>query len=240
VVAATSDAPPLLRVQAGAVATAVAEYFRDRGCNVLLLMDSLTRLGGAQRQIGLAAGEPPGTRGYTPSVFSLLAELLERCGRTESGSITGFYTLLVEGDDPNDPMIDAVRAVTDGHVYLSAELAGRGCYPAVDVLRSVSRAMIDVTDDAHKKAAREAQKVIVTYSEIEDLVNIGAYQSGSNTDADLAIKFIPAVRELLRQEVDEQAEFEDTKRALRDLHERIAAERTRQRTQRALRAASTR
>ena len=227
VVVATSDEPPLVRVQASAVATAVAEYFRDRGCDVLLLMDSLTRLAAAQRQIGLVAGEPPTTKGYTPSVFSLLPELLERCGRTEAGSITGFYTVLVEGDDPADPISDAVRAVTDGHVQLSRDLVGRGQYPAVDVLQSVSRVMIDVTDAQQQAAAREVQKLIGVHREIEELVNIGAYQSGSNEDCDLAIGIMPAIRRLLAQEVDEPADFEQTRRMLADVHEQIVAERNR-------------
>ena len=227
VVAATSDEPPLVRVQAGAVAAAVAEYFRDQGCRVLLLVDSLTRLAAAQRQIGLVAGEPPATRGYTPSVFSLLPELLERCGRTQTGAITGFYSVLLEGDDPVDPVSDAVRAVTDGHIFLSRELAGRAEYPAVDVVRSVSRVMTDVVEPAHRSAAQELRKCLGLYRHIEELVNIGAYQAGANSDYDVAIKFMPSIRRLLAQAVEERADFQQTRQALLRLHEQIQAERKR-------------
>ncbi len=221
VVASTSDEPPLLRVQAAAVATSVAEYFRDRGCDVLLLMDSLTRFAAAQRQIGLAAGEPPATRGYPPSVFNLLPELLERSGRTEHGSVTGFYTVLAEGDDMSEPISDAVRSVTDGHVSLSRSLAGRGHYPAIDCLDSISRIMLDLADEAHAEAAREVRRLISLYAEVEELVNVGAYKRGSNPQYDLAINAIEPICGFLTQGIDESARFEDTRRRLLDLQDRI-------------------
>jgi len=214
VVASTSDEPPLLRVQAGAVAAAIAEYFRGRGGNVLLLMDSLTRLAAAQRQIGLVSGEPPATKGYTPSVFNLLPELLERSGRTREGSITGFYTVLVEGDDLTEPVCDAVRSVTDGHICLSRELANRGHYPAIDCRQSVSRIMIDITDEQHQAAARRVHQLIALYAEVEELVNIGAYRSGANADYDRAIRAMPKIREFLAQGIHERADFDRTRRRL--------------------------
>jgi flagellum-specific ATP synthase len=221
VVVSTSDEPPLVRVQAGAAATAVAEYFRDRGCDVLLLVDSLTRLASAQRLVGLAAGEPPTTKGYTPSVFNLLPELLERSGRAQRGSITGFYAVLVEGDDLSEPISDAVRAVTDGHIYLSRRLASRGQYPAVDVLGSVSRIMIDVADEEHRAAAREIQRLIALYGDIEELVNIGAYKVGANREYDRAVQALPMIRAFLAQGITERADFQQTLRGLKELHRRI-------------------
>jgi flagellum-specific ATP synthase len=218
VVASTSDEPPLLRVHAAAVATAIAEHFRDRGGDVLLLMDSLTRFAAAQRQIGLAAGEPPATKGYPPSVFNLLPELLERSGRTESGSITGFYTVLAEGDDLSEPISDAVRSVTDGHVSLSRHLASRGRYPAVDCLHSVSRIMLDLADDGHVEAARRLRRLIALHAEVEELVNVGAYKAGSNPEFDLAIRAIGPIRELLTQGMDERADFTETRQRLAALH----------------------
>ena len=225
VVVSTSDEPPLLRVQGGAVATAIAEYFRDQGLDVLLLMDSLTRMATAQRQIGLAAGEPPATRGYPPSVFNLLPQLLERSGRAQSGSITGFYSVLVAGDDMADPVGDATRAVTDGHVHLSRALASRGHFPAVDVLQSVSRVMIDVADEQHLAAAREVQSLLAAYEEVADMVTIGAYQEGTSAESDLAIHAAPLVRRLLAQRMDRPAAFDETRRALIDLHEQVRAAR---------------
>ncbi len=221
VVVSTGDQPPLMRVQAAFVATAIAEYFRDLGRDVLLLVDSLTRLANAQRQVGLAAGEPPATKGYTPSVFNLLPELLERSGRTETGSITGFYTVLVEGDDPSEPVSDAVRAATDGHILLSRHLANRGHYPAVDVLQSISRVMIDVADADHKSMAKDIQRLIALYSEIEEMVNIGAYQAGSNSEYDIAIAAMEPIHKFLVQEITESSDFEQTKAALSDLREQI-------------------
>jgi len=224
VIASTSDEPPLMRVQAGAVATTVAEYFRDQGCNVLLLMDSLTRLADAQRQIGLAAGEPPATRGYPPSVFGLLPELLERTGPSREGSITGFYSALVEADDLNDPISQAVRSVADGHVFLSGHLANRGHWPAIDVLRSVSRVMIDVTDRQHQDAARDVHRQLALYAEIEEMVNIGAYSGGGNEEYDLAVRMLPEIRRFLAQGIGERADFEKTKAALKALHRSMGRE----------------
>ena len=221
VVISTGAEPSLVRVQACAVATAIAEYFRDAGADVLLLVDSLTRLATAQRQIGLAAGEPPATRGFTPSVFSLLPGLLERCGRTDAGSITGFYTVLVDGDDMADPIADAVRAVTDGHIWLSRDLANRGHWPAIDMLQSVSRVMADVVDDEHLAAAREMQRLVAIYNDIEELVNLGAYQRGSSVEYDLVIAAIPMIRAFLAQRTDECISAEQTRTELLALHKRI-------------------
>jgi len=218
VVVSTGDEPPLLRVQAAAAATCVAEYFRDRGRNVLLLMDSLTRLAMAQRQIGLVAGEPPTTRGYPPSVFALLPELLERAGRTAGGSITGFYTVLVEGDEAADPVAEAVRAATDGHIRLSAELARRGHWPAIDVLRSVSRAMGDVVTPEHAAAAEEVRRLVALYEETADLLRVGAYRPGGDADVDRAVAAMPKIRGLLTQRANERADFDETVRALTALH----------------------
>ncbi len=221
VIVSTSDQPPLVRVQAGAVATTVAEYFRSRGADVLLLVDSLTRLATAQRQVGLAAGEPPTTRGFTPSVFNLLPRLLERCGRTDTGSVTGFYTVLVEGDDMSDPIADAVRAVTDGHVWLSRDLANRGHWPAIDILQSVSRVMTDVVDAEHLAAAREIQRLVAIYNDIEELVNLGAYQRGSSAEYDLVIAVIPMIRAFLAQGRGQAFSADQTRAALLDLRDRI-------------------
>jgi flagellum-specific ATP synthase len=207
IIVSTGDEPPLVRVQAGAVAASVAEFFRDRGKNVLLLMDSLTRLATAQRQIGLVAGEPPATKGYTPSVFNLLPELLERSGRTEEGSITGFYTVLVEADEMNDPISDAARSVTDGHIWLSRDLANRGHWPAIDVLQSVSRVMIDIVDAPQLSAASQVRRQMALYSDVEELLNIGAYTSGGNVEHDQAIAAMPAIRSFLCQSIQEKAEF---------------------------------
>lgn len=221
VVASTSDQSPLLRVRAGLVATAIAEYFRDRGADVLLMMDSVTRLAMAGRQIGLAAGEPPATKGYPPSVFAMLPKLLERSGRTDRGSITGLYTVLVEGDDTNDPIADAVRGILDGHVWLSRRIASRGQYPAVSVLESVSRLMPDVVDAEQMAAARKIRRMLSTWDEIEDLVNIGAYAPGSNPEFDLVIEMRPAVEEFMRQGMREGFDFESSRQALMDLSGRI-------------------
>lgn len=221
IVVSTSEDPPLLRVQAAAVAAAVAEYFRDRGMNVLLLMDSLSRLATAQRTVGLAAGEPPTTRGYPPSVFNLLPELLERSGRTERGSITGFYTVLVEGDDFSEPVADAVRSVTDGHICLSRTLANQGHYPAIDVLASISRVMIDVVSKPQLNNAREVQKLMAAYAEIQDLVSVGAYRSGANSQGDLAIAAMDEINKFLVQEIDEYSTLDNTLGRLDELHRRI-------------------
>lgn len=195
VVVCTSDVAPALRVRACLHATAIAEYFRDSGCDVLLMMDSLTRFAMAQRQIGLAAGEPPTAKGYPPSVFSLLPRLLERAGRTQRGSITGLYTVLVEGDDIDDPLADAVRGILDGHIWLSRSLANRGHYPAVDILGSISRVASDVVTPEILNAARQVRRVLATWKDIEDLVSIGAYVPGANIDYDIAVQ----TRELINQ-----------------------------------------
>lgn len=213
-VVSTSDESPVLRVRACFLATAVAEFFRDQGKNVLLLMDSLTRLAMAQRQIGLAAGEPPATKGYPPSVFAMLPQLLERSGRTEAGSITGFYTVLVEGDDINEPISDATRGILDGHVWLARELANRGHYPAVSVLESISRVMVDVVDEAHLDAAKLVKQVCATWQEIEDLVNIGAYAPGTNPTFDLAVYGKPLIDEFLQQGIDEPTNMERARSGL--------------------------
>jgi flagellum-specific ATP synthase len=200
VVVATSDESPLLRVRAALVATAVAEHFRDLGKSVLLMMDSVTRFAHAQRQIGLSVGEPPATRGYTPSVFSTLARLLERAGSAEgSGSITGLYTVLVEGDDMTEPVADAARGILDGHVILSRALAQRNHYPAVDVLDSVSRVADDVADPQHIAARRQVVRMMAAYKKVEDLVQIGAYAKGSSVETDTAIALQPRILELLQQ-----------------------------------------
>lgn len=220
-VVSTSDESPVLRVRACFVATAIAEYFRDQGKHVLLLMDSLTRLAMAQRQIGLAAGEPPATKGYTPSVFSLLPRLLERAGNTDKGSITAFYSVLVEGDDVNEPISDAVRGILDGHLLLSRALASKGHYPAVDVMGSISRLMIDVVDEQHYQAAQLVRRVLGAWFEIEDLVNIGAYASGSNPEFDLAIQVKPDIDRFLQQGMREPADLDDVRRDLMDLAKAI-------------------
>ena len=221
VVVSTPNEPALVRVQAAAVATAVAEYFRDRGCDVLLLLDSLTRLAFAQRTVGLAAGEPPATKGFPPSVFNLLPELLERSGRTAAGSITGFYTVLVEGDDMSEPVSDAVRSVTDGHICLSRELFAQGHYPAVDLLASISRVMVDVADDPHRQAAREVRKLLAAYAEVQDLVNVGAYKAGANPQTDLAVQSMPLIRGFLTQTIQESSTFEQMLARLHELLRRI-------------------
>ncbi|UCE60337.1 MAG: FliI/YscN family ATPase [Phycisphaerales bacterium] len=210
-VISTSDESPVLRVRAGFVATAVAEYFRDLGNDVLLLMDSTTRMAMAQRQIGLSAGEPPTTKGYPPSVFGLLPRLLERSGQTSRGSITGLYTVLVEGDDINEPISDAVRGTLDGHVWLSRDLANRGHYPAVAVLESISRVMTDVVDPEQLRAASVVRRVLAVWNDIEDLVNVGAYAAGSNVEFDVAVQMKPVIDEFLRQPIEEAAVFGETR-----------------------------
>jgi FliI/YscN family ATPase len=213
-VVSTSDESPVLRVRAAFTAAAIAEYFRDLGKDVLLLLDSATRVAMAQRQIGLAAGEPPATKGYPPSVFSLLPRLFERAGRTRQGSITGIYTVLVEGDDPAEPIADVVRGLLDGHVWLSRDLAHRGHYPAVSVLESVSRVMTDVIDDEHRRAAMEVRGVLAAWRDMEDLVNVGAYVPGANVEFDVAMKTKPAIDAFLRQMVDDRSTWEATRERL--------------------------
>ncbi len=214
VVVATSDQPALVRIKAAFVATRIAEYFRDRGLDVMLMMDSVTRFAMAQREVGLAIGEPTTTRGYTPSVFALLPKLLERAGTSDLGTITALYTVLVDGDDMNEPVADAVRSILDGHVVLSRALAAGNHYPAIDVLASVSRVMNDVVSPAHARAASVVRDLMATYREAEDLINIGAYVAGSNPRVDLAIARIDTVRAFLRQGIHETSTFEDAERAV--------------------------
>ena len=223
VVVATSDEAALLRVQAAYTATAVAEYFRDAGKNVLLVMDSLTRFALAQREIGLAAGEPPTTRGFPPSTFALLPRLVERAGRTERGSITAFYSVLVEGDDENEPIADAVRGLLDGHVWLSRRLAERGHYPAIDVLRSISRLANDLSSPEEKRARQTIRELLAVYAENEDLITIGAYRKGANRTLDAAVEMRDEINVLLRQQVDERMELEQVRAALITLAARGAA-----------------
>ena len=214
VVVATSDQPALLRVQAAYVATTVAEYFRDAGNQVLLLMDSLTRFAMAQREIGLAAGEPPTTRGYPPSVFSMLPRFVERAGCTHEGSITAFYTVLVEGDDTNEPISDTVRGLLDGHTHLSRALAAKGHYPAIDVSVSLSRLMNDLVAPEHRAAAVKLRRLMAKFSENEDLINIGAYRAGSNPEVDLAINSRPQQLSYLQQGMLEPSDFADAQQKL--------------------------
>lgn len=209
VVIATSDKPALIRNKAAKTATAIAEYFRDQGKDVLLMMDSLTRFSMAQREIGLASGEPPVTRGYPPSVYSEMPRLLERAGNGSKGSITGLYTVLVDGDDFNEPISDTARSILDGHIMLNRRLAQLNHYPAIDVLQSISRVMSQVADKKHKKAAGRLKNVMATYSEAEDLINIGAYKSGSNKNIDFAISKIDKVNEFLCQSTDEKFDYEE-------------------------------
>jgi flagellum-specific ATP synthase len=209
VVVATSDQPALIRLKGAMVATAIAEYFRDQGMDVLLLMDSLTRFAMAQREIGLAIGEPPVARGYTPSVFSVMPKLLERAGNSHRGSITGLYTILVDGDDLTEPVTDTARGILDGHIVLARSLANRNHYPAIDVLASVSRLMDDIVDENHKKTAREIKKVLAVYRDAEDLINIGAYSKGSNPEIDHAIDSIGRINGFLTQQVQQRFEFDE-------------------------------
>lgn len=210
VVVATSDQPAMLRVKGAFVATAIAEYFRDQGKDVLLMMDSLTRFALAQREVGLASGEPPATKGYTPSVFALLPRLLERAGNGERGSITSLYTVLVEGDDLNDPVSDAARGILDGHIVLSRRLAERSHFPSVDVLASVSRSMLYIVPKEQMQAAMRMRELLAAYREAEDLINIGAYARGNNPTVDDALDRIDEINRFLRQDVDEIAPYEET------------------------------
>lgn len=210
VIAVSSDKPPLVRVKAALAATTIAEYFRDRGKHVVLMIDSLTRIGMAQREVGLAAGEPPTTKGYTPSVFSYFPKLLERAGHCESGSITGYYTVLVEGDDVNDPIADTTRAILDGHLWLSRSLASKNHYPAIDVLESISRLMIDVGSRELMDVAGKARKIISDYRDAEDLINIGAYVKGSSPAIDYALEKIDPLNNFLKQGIDETTTFEES------------------------------
>ena len=215
IVVATSDHLPLIRMRGAFIATAVAEYFRDQGLKVNLMMDSVTRFAMAQREIGLALGEPPTTKGYTPSVFTLLPKLMERAGTSATrGSITGLYTVLVEGDDTNEPIADAIRSILDGHVVLTRELAMQGHYPAIDVPRSISRVMDDIVSEDHRICARKLKSILATYRRAEDLINIGAYAAGSNPDIDHAIQMIAGINAYLRQDVDTTVSLEESVAAL--------------------------
>lgn len=210
VVVATSDQPALLRLKGAMTATSVAEYFRDQGLDVMLMMDSVTRFAVAQREVGLTVGEPPATRGYTPSVFALLPKLLERSGAGAEGSITGIYTVLVDGDDMNEPIADAARSILDGHIVLSRALASQNHYPAIDVLQSISRLMLEIADGEHWDAAQKVRTLLATYRDAEDLINIGAYVSGSNEAIDEAIRMIGPIREFLRQDVREHTQLDES------------------------------
>lgn len=210
VIVATSDQPALIRQKAAFTATAIAEYFRNQGKDVLLMMDSLTRFAMAQREIGLAVGEPPVSKGYPPSVFGLLPKLLERAGNLNKGSITGIYTVLVDGDDLTEPITDAARGILDGHIVLSRKIANRGQYPAIDILGSVSRVMNEIVSPEHKTAAVKFREILATYSDSEDLINIGAYTKGSNSKIDYAIDSIDNILGFLKQDVDYECSLDET------------------------------
>ena len=214
VVVATSDQPALVRIKGAMTATAIAEYFRDNGHRVILMMDSVTRFAMAQREVGLTVGEPPATRGYTPSVFALLPKLLERAGTSESGSITGIYTVLVDGDDMNEPIADAVRSILDGHIVLDRNIAAQNHFPAIDVLGSVSRVMNEVVSPEHLQAAQNMRALMATYRDAEDLIHIGAYVKGSSKRIDAAIAKIDAINQFLCQGIFEVDNYEDTKKKL--------------------------
>ena len=216
-VVATSDQPALVRVKAALVATTIAEYFREQGANVLLMMDSLTRVATALREIGLTIGEPPTTRGYTPSVFAFFPKLLERAGTSATGSITGMYTVLVEGDDMNEPISDTARGILDGHIVLSRRLASAGHYPAIDVLESISRVMNDVTTEQHQGATMKLMDTLATYKEAEDLINIGAYVKGDNPKIDYSIKKIGRIQQFLRQGIKDSADLQSSIATVMDI-----------------------
>ena len=217
VVCATSEQPALVKIKASFVACAIAEYFRDKGKNVLFMLDSVTRIALAQREVGLAVGEPPATRGYTPSVFALLPKFLERAGANKYGTITGLYTVLVEGDDMNEPIADAARSILDGHIVLSRALAHKNHYPAIDVLQSISRVMNNVVDNEHKSAAGKIRNLMANYAKNEDLINIGAYAKGTDPDVDKAIIMHDKIEAYLIQSTDEKTDFEITKNELINL-----------------------
>ena len=218
-VIATSDKPALIRNKAAKTATAIAEYFRNQGKDVLLMMDSLTRFSMAQREIGLASGEPPITRGYPPSVYSEMPKLLERAGNTKEGSITGLYTVLVDGDDFNEPITDTARGILDGHIVLSRKLGHKNHYPAIDVLASISRCMSSIATPEHKKLAGNLKNVLATYNDAEDLINIGAYRAGSNKEIDFAISKIDKVNNFLKQDVNSKFLFDDEIKLLGEIFE---------------------
>jgi flagellum-specific ATP synthase len=214
VVVATSDQPALIRIKGALIATSIAEYFRDCGLNVMLMMDSVTRYAMALREVGLAVGEPPATRGYTPSVFANLPKLLERSGTGPKGSITAFYTVLVDGDDMNEPIADTVRGILDGHIVLDRKLANKGHYPAIDIMASISRLMKEIVPEEHLEAAERLKRLLAVYKQSEDLINIGAYQHGSNPDIDLSLQYIDAIWEYTRQKTHEKVSFEEAQDVL--------------------------
>ncbi|WP_026692490.1 flagellar protein export ATPase FliI [Peribacillus kribbensis] len=219
VIVATSDQPALMRIKGAFTATAIAEYFRDKGMNVMLMMDSVTRVAMAQREVGLAVGEPPTTKGYTPSVFSILPRLLERTGTNIHGSITAFYTVLVDGDDMNEPIADTVRGILDGHFVLDRSLANKGQYPAINVLKSISRIMNHISEDSHIKNAERMRDLLATYMESEDLINIGAYKKGSSREIDEAIKKYPEIIAFLKQSTKEKTTKDESVFGLMQLME---------------------
>ncbi|MBS4172517.1 flagellar protein export ATPase FliI [Bacillus sp. FJAT-49736] len=219
VICATSDQPALMRIKGAFTATAIAEYFRDKGLNVMFMMDSVTRVAMAQREVGLAVGEPPATKGYTPSVFAILPKLLERTGTNQNGTITGIYTVLVDGDDMNEPIADTVRGILDGHFVLDRALANKGQYPAINILKSVSRLMNQLTTEMHKQASEKVRDLLSTYLNAEDLINIGAYKRGSSQEIDLAIEMYPQIISFLKQRTDEKITMNESIASLINLAE---------------------
>ncbi|MED4401531.1 flagellar protein export ATPase FliI [Metabacillus fastidiosus] len=220
VIVATSDQPALMRIKAAYTATAIAEYFRDKGLDVMFMMDSVTRVAMAQREIGLAIGEPPTTKGYTPSVFAILPKLLERTGTNEFGTITAFYTVLVDGDDMNEPIADTVRGILDGHIVLDRELANKGQFPAINVLKSISRVMNNIVTSEHRESATKLRNLLSTYINSEDLINIGAYKRGSSREIDEAIRFYPNIISFLKQGVEQKISSEQSVATLHQLIEK--------------------
>lgn len=220
VIAATSEQPSLVKIKAAYVATAIAEYFRDTGRDVLFMLDSITRISMAQREVGLAIGEPPATRGYTPSVFAQMPKILERAGSNELGTMTGLYTILVEGDDFNEPISDTARSILDGHIVLSRDLAHQNHYPAVDVLQSISRVMPDITTEEHRDAAGKIRNLLAVYKKNEDLINIGAYVKGSDKNCDDAIKSMDDINSFLRQKTSEKFDYAETVNSLVELSQK--------------------
>jgi flagellum-specific ATP synthase len=217
IIAATSDQPPLVRIKGAFVATAIAEYFREQGKDVLLMMDSITRFAMAQREVGLAAGEPPATRGYPPSVFTLLPKLLERAGASAAGTLTGLYTILVEGDDFNEPISDTVRSILDGHIILSRQLAAQNHYPAIDILGSVSRLMSDLAPREYLERAGSFKRIMATYQEARDLIEVGAYKAGTSARIDEAIAMIDGCNDFLQQETGASFTYDEVKDLLSGL-----------------------
>ncbi len=217
IIVATSDQPAMLRIKGAYTATRIAEYFRDKGLNVMLMMDSITRFAMAQREVGLAIGEPPTTKGYTPSVFANLPRLLERSGTSRNGTITAFYTVLVDNDDFNEPISDTVRGILDGHIILSRKIANKGFYPAIDVMASISRVMNDIVGEEHLQMAEKVKSLLATYNEAEDLINIGAYKKGTNAKIDEAITLLPKIERFLKQSEFENFTFDNTFLELRNI-----------------------